>query len=90
MLDRSMTIARQFWRGAIRISEAQSGGRYPAIDVFTAVLNLAFLVLIPVCLILAWATQRDVIGIALTAGILAVWLVVSAVVLSYGRDGKAG
>ena len=39
MLVRSLNIARRLWRGAVRMSEARTGRRFPAINIITAALN---------------------------------------------------
>ena len=86
----SLNIARRLWRGAIRMSEARAGLRFPAINIFTAALTLLMLAALPACLIASWAgAQRGLLGYPLTALLIFVWLVLIAVVMSYGRQDEA-
>lgn len=89
MLARSLNIARRLWSGAVRMSEATSGRRFPAIDIFTAALTLLLLAVMPACLIISWATGRGLLGFPLTALVIFVWLLVIAIVMSYGREDEA-
>ena len=89
MLARSLNIARRLWRGALRMSEARTGRRFPAINIFTAAVTLLLLVALPACLIMSWATERVHLGYPLTALVVCVWLIVIAVVMSYSREGEA-
>jgi hypothetical protein len=68
------------------MSEARSGGRFPAIDIITGALTLLLLAGMPACLIMSWTTERGLLGYPLTALLIFVWLVVIAVVMSYGRQ----
>src|SRR5437762_11636518 len=90
MLARSLNIARRLWRGAVRMSEARTGRRFPAIDVIAAALTLLLLAVMPACLIMSWAgAERVQLGYPLTGLVIFVWLVVIAVVMSYGRRDEA-
>jgi hypothetical protein len=90
MLARSLNIARRLWRGAVRMSEARTGRRFPAINITTAALTLLLLAVLPACLIMSWAgADRGLLGYPLTAFLIFVWLVVIAVVMSYGRQDEA-
>lgn len=92
MLARSSTIALRLWKGAVRMSEANTGRRFPALNIFTGAITMLFFALLPVCLTLSWVTERGLrglLGIALTALLISVWLIVIAIAWSYGGDGKA-
>ena len=71
------------------MSEARAGRRFPAINIITAALTLLLLAVMPACLIMSWATERVPLGYPLTALVIFVWLVVIAVVMSYGRQDEA-
>jgi hypothetical protein len=87
MLARSLNIALRLWRGAVRMSEARAGRRFPAINIITAALTLLLLAALPACLIASWAgSERGLLGYPLTALLIFVWLLVIAVVMSYGRQ----
>jgi hypothetical protein len=89
MLTRSLNIARRLWRGALRMSEARAGRRFPSLNIFTAVLTLLLLAALPACLVMSWGTQRGLLGYPLSALLIFVWLVFIAVVMSYGREDEA-
>ena len=90
MLASSVNIARRLFRGALRMSEARAGRRFPTINIIAAVLTLLLLAAVPACLIASWAgAGRVPLGYALTALVMFVWLVVIAVVMSYGRQDEA-
>ena len=83
MLSSSLNIARRLWRGAVRMSEARAGLRFPALNIFTATLTLLMLATLPACLIASWAgAQRGLLGYPLTALLIFVWLVVISVIMS--------
>ena len=51
---------------------------------------LLLLAVLPSCLIMSWAgAERGLLGYPLTALLIFVWLVVIAVVMSYGRRDEA-
>ena len=53
-------------------------------------LLLSMLAALPACLVVAWAGPRQgQPGYPLTAVLIAVWLIVGAIVVSYGRRAKA-
>ena len=90
MLTSTLNIARRLWRGAVRMSEARAGRRFPAINIITAALTLLLLAALPAGLIASWAgAQRGLLGYPLSALLIFVWLVVIAVVMSYGRQDEA-
>jgi hypothetical protein len=89
MLTRSLNIVRRLWRGAVRMSEATAGRRFPAINIFTAALTLLLIAVLPASLIMSWGTQRGLLGYPLSALLIFVWLVFIAVVMSYGREDEA-
>jgi hypothetical protein len=89
MLARSLNIARRLWRGAVRMSEARTGRRFPALDIFTAALTVLLLAVMPACLIMSWATERWLLGYPPTVFVIFVWLLVIAVVMSYGQEDEA-
>jgi hypothetical protein len=89
MLVRSLNIARRLWRGAIRISEASAGRRFPALNIFTATFTLLLIVALPACVIMSWGTQRGLLGFPLSALLIFVWLGFIALVMSYGREDEA-
>ena len=71
------------------MSEARTGRRFSALDIVTATLTLLLLAVMPACLIMSWATARGLLGYPLTAFVIFVWLLVIAVVMSYGREDEA-
>jgi hypothetical protein len=91
MLIRSFNIARRLWRGAVRMSEAKHGFRFPALNMIFGALTLLLLALLPACLIGSWAgAGRGFLGYTLTAVLSLIWLIVIAVVMSFGREDEAG
>lgn len=89
MLARSLNIARRLWLGAVRMSEATTGRQFRALNIFAAALTLLFLAAMPASLIMSWATQKTPLGYPLAAVLILVWLIVVAVVMSYGREDEA-
>ena len=91
MLARSLTIALRLWSGAVRMSEANTGRRFPALNIFTGAMTMLFFALLPVCLILSWATERGLrglLGFSVTALLILVWLLVIAIAWAYGGGGE--
>lgn len=89
MLAKFPNIARRLWHGAIRMSEARTGRRFPTINKITAALTLLLLTALPACLMMSWATEKGLLGYPLTALLIFVWLLVIGVVMSYGREDEA-
>ena len=68
------------------MAEQMTEPRYRRIVRFNAAMSLVILASIPVMLIMSWATEKGRLGFLLSAVMISVWLGVSALVWSYGRE----